>query len=722
MTIKSLKLENFLCYYGNKSFEFSEGLNIILGHNGDGKSTIFTAFNWIFDPHYKLDLSTIYSKKKYSEIQIDDSFRVLINCDVIFYDEFYQIKKYFDVTKSSDGPHIDKIKEEIWVKNLTTGENIKDHRSISELSYQIFPEAFRNFSMFETETDALKIVEGKQLASLVRNFSSARYYEDLDRVLSGFHERADKQFRKEATQDQKLTDAINQIDSDIEIAKKTIDKLKKQIVEDETGREYYSNKINDLVNNLTISDDYKKIDEQINNINIDIENARNENKQRSKFNESIFDDFYLLYGFEHVMNLFVEKINKLRLEKNKIYNEESTKAAIEKLELENGATPFPPGFPSLDILNEILDDKICKICNNKLNKSSIDFISMSIKLFEESKLNKKSIKLPVIFPNNFIDEFEIISRTVQIKEEKYSKDRIVEEIQFKTLRILENNNIIKEKSQLLNTLIDQKNELLSKVKDLTEIELVNIRKNHFNYTNEKETLVERISKNNIILFQFENSLKELIEKRNRTLAQFTSKDFKQETVKILNYFSAIAKVVKEDEYNKFLNVLSLRATEYLKEINIGEITGKIELYKRGENEVLYRSLNDDDTLRAPLEDSGALQISKPLSILFAIADMAAEFAETESYPMIFDAPTSRFSPNREQEFFKVLKNSKKQRIVVTLRFLNSDENHIPYVNYDLFDKIEKDKAFFIKRVRPFLIDKDGKANAATICTEIEEIK
>ena len=125
-------------------------------------------------------------------------------------------------------------------------------------------------------------------------------------------------------------------------------------------------------------------------------------------------------------------------------------------------------------------------------------------------------------------------------------------------------------------------------------------------------------------------------------------------------------------------------------------------------------MNEDNSIRSILEDSGALQISKPLSILFAIADIASETADNETYPMIFDAPTGRYSPDREQEFFKVLKATKKQRIVVTLRFLGADKTSTPFVNKELFQNIEKDKAFFIKRVRPLDIDKPE-----TINTEIE---
>lgn len=716
MIINKLSLKNFMCYYDHKSFEFADGLNIILGHNGDGKSTIFTAFNWIFDQYSHLNLSEVYSKKKYSDILENESFDVYVECIVTQFNDEYKITKSFTVTKYSANTSISRIKEEIWRKDLSTGDNSLDSRTISKLSQQVFPEAFRNFSMFETETDALKIVEGEQLADLVKNFSNAKHYEKLDNVIENFAERADKQFRRESKADKTAQDAIDEIDKKIDTTKKEIKNFIDRIEEDEKGRDFYTNKITELVKNLTISDDYKKIEEQIEKLNSEIERARSENKSRNRFTDKIFDEFYILKGFNKIISDFSDKINNLRLEKNRVDNEERNKFAKEKLELENGSTPFPPGFPSLDILKEILKDDICKICNTKLEDSSKEYINKSIKLYEASKKKEKELEMPTIFPNNFIDEFQIIDRTIQLKPEKYSTDRIVEEIEFDLKRITENNTKIAENTKKISDLEIEKKDLLTKIPNITENELKNIRINHEKYSNEKDILVGKIGENKTKLENKNNLLQELYTTRNKTLSQFKESDFKQSTVEVLSTLSVIAKAVKEDEYKKFLKVLSERATKYLKQINVGEITGKIELYKKNDKEVTYKSLNEDNSIRSYLEDSGALQISKPLSILFAIADIASETADNETYPMIFDAPTGRYSPDREQEFFKVLKATKKQRIVVTLRFLGADKTNTPFVNKDLFQHIEKDKAFFIKRVRPFEIDKPE-----TINTEIEVI-
>ena len=72
-------------------------------------------------------------------------------------------------------------------------------------------------------------------------------------------------------------------------------------------------------------------------------------------------------------------------------------------------------------------------------------------------------------------------------------------------------------------------------------------------------------------------------------------------------------------------------------------------------------------------------------------------------------------PKRRLGTINFAKQTKKQRIVVTLRFLGVDtnNNNTPFVNHDLFQHIEKDKAFFIKRA-PYTPDKPE-----TINTEIE---
>lgn len=46
MIIKELRIKNFRSYYGdNNRFVFSDGLTLIIGDNGDGKTTFFEALS-----------------------------------------------------------------------------------------------------------------------------------------------------------------------------------------------------------------------------------------------------------------------------------------------------------------------------------------------------------------------------------------------------------------------------------------------------------------------------------------------------------------------------------------------------------------------------------------------------------------------------------------------------------------------------------------------------
>lgn len=48
MIIKKIEIENFRSYYKSNVFELVNGLNLIIGSNGDGKTTFYEALEWLF--------------------------------------------------------------------------------------------------------------------------------------------------------------------------------------------------------------------------------------------------------------------------------------------------------------------------------------------------------------------------------------------------------------------------------------------------------------------------------------------------------------------------------------------------------------------------------------------------------------------------------------------------------------------------------------------------
>ena len=101
MIIKKIQIENFLCYYGLNTFQFEDGLNIILGENNEGKTKFYEAVDWLFNG-INNDLENLVSAKKLKEIALEDSFKVSSSMTVEQYNNEYKISRSFTVHKSNN--------------------------------------------------------------------------------------------------------------------------------------------------------------------------------------------------------------------------------------------------------------------------------------------------------------------------------------------------------------------------------------------------------------------------------------------------------------------------------------------------------------------------------------------------------------------------------------------------------------------------------------------
>ena len=71
MIINSITMKNFQCYYGeheDNKFEFTDGLNLIIGNNGAGKSKFYDAFYWVLnDKIFLSDTRKFISTREYKD-------------------------------------------------------------------------------------------------------------------------------------------------------------------------------------------------------------------------------------------------------------------------------------------------------------------------------------------------------------------------------------------------------------------------------------------------------------------------------------------------------------------------------------------------------------------------------------------------------------------------------------------------------------------------------
>ena len=209
MIIRKIEIENFRSYYGNENvFEFGDGLTLIIGDNGDGKSTFFEALQWLLDISntdevQKSHALDNFSEMKKSKLEIGETAKLRVKMDR------KSVEKMFVITRKDEGIFSVSDMKFRGVEDTAEGRLSSDGR---RLIARCFDAEMQHFSMFKGES-RLDVLDGpKALKMLVDKYSDIKYFDELVNLTSNFEISADKAFRKESKNDENTrSEAINSI-------------------------------------------------------------------------------------------------------------------------------------------------------------------------------------------------------------------------------------------------------------------------------------------------------------------------------------------------------------------------------------------------------------------------------------------------------------------------------------------------------------------------------
>jgi DNA sulfur modification protein DndD len=701
MIIKKIQIENYLCYCDTNIFELSEGLNIILGENGEGKTKFFEAIDWLFNGENR-ELEMLVSAKKLNETEMGDSFRVRVSMTIEQYGTKSVITKSFLAKKEKAN---ECSTSSFMIEGIT--ENSSGERTQiggQDLLDRIFPFQIRKYSMFKGEA-ALNIFESdRALANLINLFSEAKHYDKYSekgaflrvKAENAVHDSSKLDKRNEA-QYKRLEGEIQKLEREKEIFKFHLNATEDELRKLEENLQDAERHVNNADALQTLNNRIKNIENQISNHYARID---------ENYTTSLFDENWILVNFEPFHKEFTDKIGLHSKKRRELQSEYDKQRGIKegekkaKAELLNDSIPLPIGVPSKSHMEEMLSDEICKVCNREAKKGSdaYQFMMKRLMLYLESQTieEKEPENDEPLFRFDYTNRLENLSITHEdnLKNLRIIRNNIKDLFEFNDDRKKDiedlNNRLEKEKSEREKIL---GNSTIGADK-LTDV-LKNYNAWQKDLKNRNHEQVEYTTK----LKYIESELKVRKEEKDK-IDISSANSFLIKTRNILRDIETIFIETKERKFDEFIEKLQTKSNNFFKAINIDSFTGTIVFVPRNKvnRTIVEVELQEDG--RTFYKPNQSLLTSMHISILFAISELALEIKE-ENFPMIFDAPTSSFGENKTGRFLNLIYETENQKILLIKDFLYTDKSTKTLSLKKEFENVKRDKAFWVRLERPF---------------------
>lgn len=711
MRINNIQIKNFRSYFGLNTFQINPGLTLIIGANGEGKTNLYDAVEWLFENKIQSDPKRIISKKALSCLIPGDSNEVMVALDFEHNDSSFRIEKSFVFTKIDD-PEI-----RISPINFKGYENRHSGRVQVEgtsLLDRCFNASIRHYSLMAGEESLKVLNQHETLDFLIHTFSAVRHAEkftEFTEYATKYAQRASSNAISKNAKNKKVSDSLER---DIESLTNQLNDTKRQLRAKQKASREYGIQIEDIVNNKEASEEMQALESRLNSLQT--EKTKCVAMIRDNYTAGLLDDMFVLGGIMPILYEFSRKVSDAerarRNEEHDYLLKLGEKKALKKvqLELENGASPLPVYAPDEKFMREMLDEHICKVCGTPAPEGSAAYLYMQNKLNAYLESLKGEEEDKPCFQNSYIDE--LAKRETIINNERPALSQI-----FTQLRdLIEFNESRKKQLRIIEENIAQVEEdqrkLQARAPGLTKEEMLNNFTNLTNWSKDKSECEQKIVELNLKIQELEEAISEKRNNLNSLAKDTPAKIY----INIARAFEAIEAAFKNALIlNKveFIAELEKVSNKYLGKLNIDDFKGTVKIYADISGCLRIQLVDIDGS---PIDPNKALETTMYMSVLFAVSELT-EIKKDDEYPLFFDAPTSSFAVGKEKDFFRIIDKLDKQVIIVTKSFLIETGPSSYVLDQDMISELDiKGSIYRIEKKRPF--DDKNQATIQTIITKI----
>lgn len=628
MLLRYITLNNFRQYLGEQKISFScnkdKNVTVILGDNTSGKTTLIRAFNWCLYGNIGFKTPDLLNEDIAKQMKYGDKEYVTVEIGLTHDDVDYKIirtQEYICQTAGEVRPMA--IKKQMSYLRPDGQTKTIDGYEIDNSINRILPEGLSSYFFFEGER-VTRISDRQDVAKSVKGLMGLDVLEEakdhLSRVVNVFSKNLDLAGNEKALQ---AKSNLESQEKKLEIINKDLENIKTQI-------EFYQQEKEKAAQELRDNQDAA-------------------NKQREKEQLDI-----VIVGLERDLDRAIEDLVK-KFNKNAFafFGQPLLNAALESVCNSNYVIESITGM-NADSIQQIIDRGFC-VCGTKVEKGSK----------EEFALIKEKDFVPPKSIGTYIAEFKEVSKTHLSYTEDYFDDLKTKYMDVRRLK-KELARYKDERDRVSESLVNQKD-----TKKLEE-----------NHINASKTLKEKESERSKL-----EGAKGICENEIR------------------NYQKAFDSFVKSNEKNTHINTCIEYSKEVLEwanerysskeatiremlELKVNSIFGKMyHGHRTTKIDKNYKVYYTDVTT----DESTGLEMVRNFAFIAGLVDLAREKViskvddefdiNTETYPLIIDAPFSSLDSTHVNNISKVLSETAEQVIMVVV------EKDWKYAQIELANKI-----------------------------------
>lgn len=668
-------MTNFLCYYGsNNKIVFENGLNLILGANGYGKSKLYDAFQWIFKDGITDD-STPGRVKNTSFLKKElISEKALLECEKggkVFCEVVlevsdshgnYQLKRKYFASKKDDDTWVEAKGSsfEVFKKDVIHFKPL-DEETASAIPNRLIGDEVMPYVWFQGEKGVNSIIDTSSKDALKRVIEKLSDIEKWDKYLGIIQKAAataSNDFSKELKNSNRNQQEYDRLVVEYNLIKTKLEKKREELNNAITNHEAANSKFNSILGKLDSAQKITDLDKRRKQKAVDLEETISGIEAfQVNFTKRLFDDYWLLMGTEKLVSLFENKYKTY----NDFVSQRKVTEAIAKANT-NSQTRLPRGIPERMHLQRMLDKETCLVCNRPAKKGSPEYKAIEELLPELTKVidTKPDIEsdLRRLWNTSFSMSDKFVNADLEIALAIQNRDKLIQkrtdiEEELKKLDADINNEI-------LNSGIDRATDIVS----MAEVANQDIQ----NYSKAKGRLE----------LELEGSEKDLkaVDARLKQLSVGSIDPIFLKKKELLDDLVELTARVKERQYKGLVNQLEKAANSHYENINrpTGAFYGKIKFVETSGGG--YIPENFDDGGQRVSNPNTSQTSSLKLSIILAIMSANQSRGYNSRYPLIADAPISDFDPLKKKSFLIETAKTFSQSIVIIYDYLVEDGGRI----------------------------------------------